>query len=67
LEHRHRMTLERMRSHLARAESELEAAQRFLDPKSAEEAELELVRALANARTSIGDALEAIRSMSGEP
>jgi hypothetical protein len=66
LERRHRMTLERMRAHLARAESELEAAQRFLDPKTAEEAELELVRAVANARTSVGDALETVRSMLGE-
>ena len=66
MEHR-RMTLERMRAHLARAESELESAQRFLDPKTDEEAELDVVRAVANARTSVGDALETIRSMLGEP
>ena len=66
LEHNRRMTLEQMRAHLARAESELEAAQRFLDPRTDEEAEMDLVRAVANARTSVGDALETIRSMLGE-
>jgi hypothetical protein len=65
LEH-HRMTMEQMRAHLVRAESELEAAQRFLDPRTAEEAEMNLVRAVANARTSVGDALETIRSMLDE-
>ena len=67
MEYRHRMTLERMRAHLARAESELEAAQRFLDPRTAQEAEMDLVRAVANARTFVGDALETIRVMLGEP
>ena len=61
------MTLERMRAHLARAESELEAAQRFLDPRTAQEAEMDLVRAVGNARTSLGDALETICVMLGEP
>ena len=65
-EYHRRLTLKRMRTHLARAESELEAAQRFLDPRTAEEAEMDLVRAVANARTSVGDALETIRSMLGE-
>jgi hypothetical protein len=67
LEHDRRMSLEQMKAHLARAESELEAAQRFLDPRTTEEAEMSLVRAVANARTSVGDALETIRLMSGEP
>jgi hypothetical protein len=66
LEYDRRMSLERMKAHLARAESELEAAQRFLDPRTDEEAEMDLVRAVANARTSVADALETIRSMSGE-
>ena len=66
LEHNRRMILERMRAHLARAESELESAQRFLDPRTAEEAEMDLVRAVANARTSVGDTLETIRSILGE-
>jgi hypothetical protein len=30
VEYRHKVTLERMREHLARADSELEAAQHFL-------------------------------------
>jgi hypothetical protein len=62
-----RIAMEHMRAHLARADSELEAALRFLDPKSADEAEIALVRAVANARTSVGDALETIRASVGEP
>jgi hypothetical protein len=52
------------RHHLARAESEVEAAQRFLDPMSDSEEEVALVRAVANARASISDALETIRATS---
>ena len=66
-EHHNRMTVERMRTRLARAESELEAAQRFLDPRTTDEAELDVVRAVANARLSVSDALETLRSMVGEP
>jgi hypothetical protein len=66
-EHAHRMAMEQMRSHLARADSELEAALRYLDPKSKDEAEIALVRATANARTSVGDALETVRVRLGEP
>ncbi len=62
-----RMAMEQMRAHLARADSELEAALRFLDPKTDEEAEIDLVRAVASARTSVGDALETIRVRLGEP
>jgi hypothetical protein len=62
-----RMALEQMRAHLALADSELEAALRFLDPKSDDETEIPLVRATANARTSVGDALETIRVRLGEP
>jgi hypothetical protein len=47
-----------MRSHVGRAESELQAAQHFLNSRTANQAKLELVRAIANARTSIGDTLE---------
>jgi hypothetical protein len=65
-EHGRRMAMEQMRAHLARADGELEAALRFLDPKTDEEAEIDLVRALANARTSVGDALETIRARLGE-
>jgi hypothetical protein len=63
----HRMAMERMRAHLARADYELEAVLRFLDPKSTDEDEIALVRATANARTSVGDALETIRARLGEP
>ena len=56
-----------MRTHLARAESELAATQRFLDPKTRDEAELDVVRAVANARLSVSDALETVKLMMGEP
>jgi hypothetical protein len=59
--------MEHMRAHLARADGELEAALRFVDPRSGDEAEIDLVRAVANARTSVGDALETIRVRLGEP
>ena len=62
-----RMAMEQMRAQLARADAELEAALRFLDPKSGDETEIALVRATANARTSVGDALETIRVRLGEP
>ena len=65
--HHNRMAVERMRTRLARAESELEAAQRFLDPGAGDEAELDVVRAVANARRSVSEALETLRSMVGEP
>ena len=61
------MAVEQMRAHLARAESELEAAQRLLDPQTGDEAELDVVRAVANARLSVSDALETLRLMMGEP
>jgi hypothetical protein len=61
VERRHRMTLERMREHLARADSELEAAQHFLDPETRDEDELAFVRTIADARTQVGDALESAR------
>ena len=61
-----RMAMEHMRAHLARADSEMEAALRFVDPKTKDEAEIDLVRAVASARTSVGDALETIRVRLGE-
>jgi hypothetical protein len=56
--------MERARFHLARAESEIEAAQRFLEPRSDSEEEKALVLATANTRTCLGDALETIRAVS---
>ncbi len=66
-EHHNRMAVERMRTRLARAESELEAAQRFLDPRTGDPAEQNVVMAVANARKSVSDALQTLRSMVGEP
>ena len=50
-----------MRKHLARADSELGAAQDFLDPQTRDEDEMAFVRAIADARTLVGDALETAR------
>ena len=61
MEQRHRMTLERMRERLARADSELEAAQHFLDPETRDEDEMAFVRAIADARILVSDALETAR------
>jgi hypothetical protein len=61
MEHRHKTTLERMREHLARADSELEAAQHFLDPETHDEDEMAFVKAIADARTLVEDALETAR------
>ena len=66
-EHHDKRTMERMREHLARADSELETAQHFLDPRSSEGAEMDLVRAIASARKDIGAALETVRWRLGEP
>jgi hypothetical protein len=64
---RRSMAMENLRAHLARADLELEAALKLLDPKTDDEAEIDLVRAIANARISVGDALETIRAKLGEP
>ena len=61
-----RQTMERLRERLAHADSELEAAQHFLAPRSTEEAEMDIVRAVANARAAVGDALDAVRLRLGE-
>jgi hypothetical protein len=65
-EYHDRHTMERMREHLARADSELEAAQHFLASESAEGTEIDLVRAVANARVALGDALETVRLRLGD-
>jgi hypothetical protein len=65
-EYHDRQTMERLRERLAHADSELEAAQHFLAPRSAEEAEMDIVRAVSNARAAVGDALETVRSRLGE-
>jgi hypothetical protein len=58
VEHRHKVTLERLGEHLARADSELQAAQHFLDPQTRDVDEMAFVRGIADARTLVGDALE---------
>lgn len=63
---RGRMAAERARAHLARAQSELEAAQRFVDPGGGGETELALAGALANARASVADAMETVRMTLGK-
>jgi anti-sigma factor ChrR (cupin superfamily) len=65
-EYHDRQTMERLRERLAHADSELEAAQHFLAPRSAEEAEMDIVLAVANARAAVGDALDTVRSRLGE-
>jgi glutathione S-transferase len=54
-----RRSMEQVRAHLARADSELEAAQRFLHPWT-DEFEIAVVRAVANSRSLVGDAPETI-------
>jgi hypothetical protein len=46
---------------VTRADGELEAAQRFLGPGTRDEDEVALVKAIADARTLVGDALETAR------
>jgi hypothetical protein len=66
-EHHDRQTMERLHQHLARADRELLDAQHFFDPESAEEAEMDLVHAVAAARLAVADALERVRFRLGEP
>ncbi len=65
-EHHDRRTMERLREHLARADNELRDAQHFLNPVSAEQAETDLVHAVAAARLAVADALERVRMRLGE-
>ena len=55
-----RRSMEQVRAHLARADSELEAAQRGLDPRTDDESEIAVVPAVANARTLVCDAPKTI-------
>ena len=41
-------------------------AQRFVEPRGGGETELALARALANARASVADAMEMVRTTLGE-
>jgi hypothetical protein len=51
---RGRMAAERASAHLARAKSELEAVQRFVDPGGDGETALALARSIASAKPRIG-------------
>jgi hypothetical protein len=62
---RGRMAAERARAHLARAQSELEAAQHFVDPGGGGESDLALTRSLADARASVAEAMETVRRTLG--
>jgi hypothetical protein len=64
MEHEKAMT--QMRTHLARAESELQSAQRFLDVPPEGKTDLVLARSIANARTSINDAMDTIQQRLSE-
>ncbi len=57
--------MEQMHEHLTRADSELEAVQRFLELGllSSDEAQMALVVAIGNARVLVGSALEIIRRL----
>jgi hypothetical protein len=55
-----RSSMEQVRAHLSRADSQLEAAQRLLHPRTDDEFEIAVVRAVANARTLVGGAPETI-------
>ena len=61
-EYERRRALEQASRHLARANSEVKSAQRLIDPMSDSDEEQALVRAVAGARTLLGDALETIRA-----
>jgi hypothetical protein len=55
-----RRFMEQVRAYLAGVDSELlEAAQRLLHPRTDDQFKIAVVRAVANARTSVGDAIGA--------
>jgi hypothetical protein len=62
----HEQALTQMRAHLARAESELQSAQRFLDVPGEGKTDLALARAIANAKVSINDAMDTIQQSLSE-
>jgi hypothetical protein len=57
-----RRALEQASRHLARADSEARAAQRYLDQLGDSEEEKALLGAVADARTLLDDAIETIRA-----
>ena len=61
-EHRIERSMEQIRAHLPRADSDLEAALRFLDPRTDDDDEMLATVRTRSARTSVGDDLETIRA-----
>ena len=56
----HEMAMRQMRAHLARAGREIGSARQFLETPAGRDTNLALARALANATTSIDDAMDTI-------
>jgi hypothetical protein len=59
----HSRSLAQMRSHLARAEREVQSARQFLDVPSGGSSQLALARALSNASMSIHDAMDTLQQI----
>ena len=57
-----RRAMEQASRHLARADSEAKAAQRYFEQLGDSEEDKVLLGAVANARTLLGDAIETIRA-----
>jgi hypothetical protein len=62
----HEQAMAQMRAHLARAGRELQSAQRYLDVPAGDKTDLALARAIANAKTSINDAMDTIQQSLSE-
>jgi hypothetical protein len=62
----HEQAMAQMRAHLARAGRELQSAQRYLDVPAGDQTDLALARAIANAKTSINDAMDTIQQSLSE-
>jgi hypothetical protein len=56
----HEMAMRQMRAHVARAGREIRSARQFLETPAGRDTNLALARALANATTSIDDAMDTI-------
>jgi hypothetical protein len=59
----HRRALAQMRSHLARAEREVQSARQFLDVPAGGSSQLALARSLSNASISIHDAMDTLQQI----
>jgi hypothetical protein len=59
----HSSALAEMRSHLARAEREVQSARQFLDVPAGGSSQLALARSLSNASMSIHDAMDTLQQI----